>query len=111
MQRPAVQPVDHERAVDRERAVEVAGREPGRACADGEPGAAQVLCLHREQPLGHRDRVPRRRAGEELGDEAFSHIRMVTCEAPVPGRFNGVSWPARPARRRARGALPAAPSE
>jgi hypothetical protein len=69
MEGAAVQPVDDERAVVVERAVDVGRRQAARAGANRQPEAARVLRLDCQQPLSDRDRVARRLAGEQLGGE------------------------------------------
>ncbi len=69
VERAAVQPREHERALVGQLAVDVRGREPGAARTDREPRAARVLRLDGEQPLHDRERVPRRRPGEKLRRE------------------------------------------
>ena len=65
VQRAPVQPSNHERALG-ERPVDVRCSQTTRPRADREAGAARVLGLHREQPLGHGLRRAGRRAGKEL---------------------------------------------
>ncbi len=67
MQRAAVQPADHQRPVVRQGAVDVGDRQPFRAGPDGEPGAAEILSLHRQEPVTDRDRVGGALAGQKLG--------------------------------------------
>ena len=74
VKRAAVEPADDERAVV-ECAVDVGEVQPGCSGADREPGAAQVLCLNSEQPLGDRDRVAGRLAGQQLGREPLADHR------------------------------------
>jgi hypothetical protein len=51
-----------------------------------QPRAARILPLDREQPLGDRDRIARRRAGEELGGEARGeHPARSQAERPPGG--------------------------
>ena len=66
VQRAAVEPRDQERALVGESAVDVGGGESGRPGANREARSPRVLPLHREQPLGHRHGIARRRPREEL---------------------------------------------
>jgi hypothetical protein len=75
VQRAAVQPRDDQRTVTRARVLHVGAGQAGRAGPHREQGAAQVLGLDGEQPLGDRDRVARRRPGQELRGETVGEHR------------------------------------
>ena len=76
VQRAAVEPADDERALAGERAVDIAHREAVRTGADGEPRAAQVLRLHREQPIRDRHRVGASLVGEQLAGESGPEVSV-----------------------------------
>ena len=53
-------------ALECHRAIDIRRRQPGGARADGEPSPAPVLGLDGQEALGDRDRIARRRAGQQL---------------------------------------------
>ncbi len=92
VQGPAVQPADHQRALLRERPVDVGRRQALAARPDSEPEAARVLPLHREQPLDDRDRVPRGLAGEHLRGKSVGvdgHAARPAGFEPATSRSGG----------------------
>jgi hypothetical protein len=71
VQRAPVQPGDEQRALLDQGAIHVGGRQPRAAGPDGQASAARILRLHRQQASDDRDRVARRRPGEQLRREAL----------------------------------------
>ncbi len=67
VQRAAVQPRDHERAIDGQRTIDVGRAEPAGPGANGEPEAPRVLSLYRQQRAGGLERTGGPRGGEQLG--------------------------------------------
>jgi hypothetical protein len=55
--------------------IDVAGGQPGAAAADREPESAGILTLDCEQPAGHRHRIARAGAGNELSGEPLGEHR------------------------------------
>jgi len=98
VQRPAVQPTDDQGPVI-EAAVDDVTRQAVRAGADGEPGAAQVLRLYREQPVGDVGRAAAPLVTEELRrPPLFEHAahgaysRLPPWRGPPPGFASTPSW-------------------
>jgi hypothetical protein len=75
VERAAVEPGDQQRAVVGERAIDVGPTEARAAGTHGQARPALVLPLDREQPLGHRHGVARRRPRQQLGGEAVAGQR------------------------------------
>ncbi|HLG69282.1 MAG TPA: hypothetical protein VK009_02530 [Chloroflexota bacterium] len=66
-QRPSVGPRHHQRAIDGARPVDIHGSQAQAACAYRQRGAARNRRLRGQQPLHHREHIPRRRSTQELG--------------------------------------------
>jgi len=78
----AVEPGDEERAVERERALDVGGREAARPGAKSEPGDARILALNREEALGDCLRISGRRTGEELRRQSLCQHAAIIADLP-----------------------------
>ena len=57
VQGPTVEPADHERALVRQRPVDVGGGKTARPRPDRDPGAAEILCLDGQQAVDHPHRI------------------------------------------------------
>ena len=79
VQRAAHQPGDHHGALVGERGIDVAGGEPGRARAQGQPRGAQVLGLHGQQVADDVRDACRARAVQQLRRRPGATLRRHPC--------------------------------
>ena len=88
VQGAAIQPADHQGAVHRERVIDVRGGQSLAAHADGQPGAARILTLDGQQPLGDLLGPARGRPGQQLSGGPFGRDRGL-ARSPHGGASRG----------------------
>ncbi len=102
VQRAAVEPADDDRTLVGQLAVEVGGREPARACANGEPGAPEILGLHGQEALADPDDVAGAFPSEKLRRESPLENRVFHAAATRPASRPSGRRSQRPRRPRSR---------
>ena len=106
VQRAAVQPRDHKRAIVAQGAVDVGGVQPAGARPDREPSAPRVLALDGEQALHGRDWIARGAPGEQLRGQPPRERAHAATGALVARRWRAPAlmpprgWPRAGRRRR-----------